>query len=88
MGIRILNASEVDHFRVGINNDPEFKIIGRYMSMNLVMEIEAHKLLFSVRDGEIKEIRPVLPMIDSVDVYIKGRTKFWEEVMNSLRRIS
>lgn len=81
MGIRILNASEVDHFRVGINNDPEFKIIGRYMSMNMVMEIGADKLFFNVREGELKEIRSVLPMIDSIDVYIKGRTEFWEKLL-------
>ncbi len=79
MAIRIL--SEAEHMRTCINNDPELKLIGRHVSMNMAMEIGADKLLFHVREGEIKEIRPVLPMIDSIDIYLKAEKEDWEKLL-------
>jgi hypothetical protein len=62
MAIRILNPNRVEYLRVSINNDPEFKIIGRYMTSDIVMEFGADKRLFKVREGDLKEISLVLPM--------------------------
>jgi hypothetical protein len=81
MTIHILSGSELEHLRKSINNDPEFKIVGRYVTVNIVMIIGADKWLFNVHKGEIKEIRPVLPMIDTVHFFIKGSEEFWEKLL-------
>jgi len=81
MAISILSGNEVERLRVGINNDPEFKIIGRYMTLNLAIEVGSDKRLFKVLEGELKEIGPIHRMVDSVDVYIKGSEEFWEKLL-------
>lgn len=81
MTLRILDTNEVERLRVAINNDPEFKIIGRYMTVNIVMEFGNDKRLFKVREGDLKEIVPALSMIDPIDIYIRGREEFWEKFL-------
>ena len=39
MSIRLLDASEAQRYRIGMNNDPEFKLLGRDMTLNLVIEV-------------------------------------------------
>jgi hypothetical protein len=71
-----------ERLRTGINGDPEFRIIGRYMTVNLVMQIGADKRLFRIREGLLDKIVPVLPMVDPVDICVKGSESFWEKLLS------
>lgn len=82
MSICLLDADEAERFRVGINIDQEFKIVGRDMTLNLVIEIGTDQRLLKVRDGEVKGIGRNIPMTDPVDVYISGASEFWKNLLS------
>ena len=82
MAIRILNAGEAERLRKAVNNDPEFKLVGRYMNVSIVIEFGAEKRLFRVRDGDLHEISRVVPLIDPVDICIRGKEEFWNKLLS------
>lgn len=82
MSVRLLDANEAERFRIGLNNDPEFKLLGKDMSLNLVIEVGSDRRLFKVRDGEVSSIGRAVPMADPVDVYIKGGDEFWSKLLS------
>ena len=82
MSVRLLDSNEAERFRIGANNDPEFKLLGRDMTLNLVIEIGSDRRLFKVREGEVRAIGRIVPMADSVDLYIKGGDEFWRNLLS------
>ena len=82
MSIRLLEAGEAERIRVGINNDREFKLVGRDMTLNLVIDVGGEQRLFKLRDGEVRTIGQLVPMAESVDVYIKGAREFWKHLLS------
>ena len=82
MSIRLMDANEAERFRVGINNDAEFKLVGRDMTVNMVIEVGGDQRLFKVREGEVRAIGRMVPMTDPVDLYIKGAYEFWNNLLS------
>ena len=81
MAIRLLDVDEAETLRLLINADGEFRLVSRDIHLNLVLQVGGQSRLFRFADGELKAIRPFVPLTETVDVYIKGNDDFWEKLL-------
>lgn len=84
MEIRILDGNETTRFRKYLNDDPEFKLAARYMTVNLVMDFGGIKRLLKVREGDLAEIGHATILGDPVDIYIRGTKEFWGKLLQPI----
>lgn len=81
MPIPLIDADEAEQIRLGINNDPEFMLVGLDMKLNLVFGVGGDRQIFKVREGEVKTILNIVPPADPLDVNIKGSDEFWRNLL-------
>ena len=82
MAIRLLDGHEAERFRSRMNDDPEFKLVARDMTVNVAIEVGSEARLVKVRDGELRAIGRFVPLTEPVDIYIKGAGEFWEKLLS------
>lgn len=82
MSLRFLDANGAEQLRARINNDPEFELVSRDMSLHLCLEVGNEKLLIVFHDGKSESIRRFVPMAEPIDVYIKGASEFWRLLLS------
>jgi hypothetical protein len=82
MSIRLLDGHEAERFRRRMNDDPEFKLVARDMTVTLAIEVGSDARLVKVRDGELGAIRRFVPLTEPVDIHIKGAGEFWEKLLS------
>ena len=81
MPIQLLDADVAEYIRLGINNDPEFKLVAREMKVNLVFKVGSEQQTFRVREGEVRTILNIVSPPDPLDVNIKGANEFWKNLL-------
>ncbi len=79
--IRFLRAGENEYIRERINNDPEFRVAGRYLSEDILFVAGDRQCIFRLRDGRVKEILLDPTPMDSWSFYIKAPEKSWEKFL-------
>lgn len=84
MSIGLLDAARAERFRVSLNNDPEFGLVGRDMSLNLVIGVGGEQRLLGIREGQLMAITQFVPMDHSADIYITGDGEFWNNLLSPL----
>lgn len=81
MAIRLLDGREAERFRSRLNEDPEFKLVSRDMTVNLALEIGGDSRLVKLRDGDLRAIGRFVPLTEPVDICIRGTSEFWEQLL-------
>jgi len=81
MTIRFLQADENEYVRERINNDPEFRVAGKYLSEDILFAAGAKQCIFRLRDGVVKEILLDPSPMDSWSFFIKAPEKSWEKLL-------
>ena len=56
MTIRFLEPNENEYVRERINNDPEFRVAGKYLSEDILFGVSDRQCILRLRDGVVKEI--------------------------------
>jgi len=79
-----MDADKAKRYCSTLNNDPEFRLLARDITLNLAIEVGSDRRLLRFRDGELKAIGPMVPMADPVDVYIKGGSDFWNKLLSQV----
>ena len=78
MKIHFLDPNRIDHIRNTINDDPEFNIAAKYMSQDVLLEVENRQCIFKIRDGVLKDIILNPSPMEPWNYFIKGPEKSWE----------
>jgi hypothetical protein len=82
MSIRLFDADGAKRFLVLINNDPEFRLVSRDITLNLCFEVGNERRLINFRDGRLEKIGRFVPLAEPVDVTIKGPGEFWQSLLS------
>ncbi|MFC1919824.1 alpha/beta fold hydrolase [Chloroflexota bacterium] len=86
MAIRFIDPNEVEHFRQGINNDPDFGIVGKFLSTDILLQVDNKMCIFKVRNGVIEEIKLDATMFDTWNFFIKAPAEEWEKFLEPIPR--
>jgi hypothetical protein len=57
MTVAFLDPGKIEPLRQSINRDPEFKMAARYMSEDILLEVESARCIVRVRNGAVHEIK-------------------------------
>jgi len=80
MAVRFLDPNQVERFREGINNDPEFRLAAKYMSKDILLGVGDSQCIVRVCDGVITEIE-LTPILDSWSFSIEASAESWEKFL-------
>lgn len=66
-----------------VNNDPEFAVVGRLMDVDFLWEVGATRLLFIVRQGQIKDVKlnDEITFNDSWEFSLRGPEESWKKFL-------
>ena len=78
MKIRFLDPNRVNQIRDYINSDPEFKLAAKYMSQDILLQVDEKQCILKIRDGVIKDILLNPSPMDQWSFFIKAPEKSWE----------
>ncbi len=84
MTIRFLDPKEVEYFREGINNDPEFRLAAKFFSKDVLFIFGDSQCIVKIREGVIKEILLNSTFMDPWSFFIKASTESWEKFLRPL----
>jgi hypothetical protein len=73
MTVVFLDSNKVEGLRNAINNDTEFKLAARFMSEDVLLEVDDSRCIVKVHDGVITEIKLNPPSDDHWCFSIKAR---------------
>jgi hypothetical protein len=82
MTIGLLDAGAAEQWRGRVNDDTEFRLIARDMTLNLAIEVGGESRLVKIRDGTLSAIRAFIPLTEPVDIIIKGGGEFWRKLLS------
>jgi len=83
MTVAFLDSSKGERLRNVINNDTEFKLAARYMSEDILLEVDDSRCIIKVRDGVIMEIKPNPTSDDHWGFSIKATAESWDKLLQS-----
>jgi len=83
MRVVFLDSSKVEHLRNAINNDAEFKLAARYMSEDILLEVNDSRCIVKVRDSVVTEIKLDPPSEDHWSFSIKATADSWDKLLQS-----
>ena len=78
MKIRFLDPNRVNQIRNSINNDPEFKLAAKYMSEDILLQVDEKQCILKIRDGVIEDILQAPSPMDQWSFFIKAPEKSWD----------
>lgn len=81
MAIVFLDSSKVEQFRNAMNNDAEFKLAARFMSEDVLLEVDDSRCIVKIRDGEVTEIKLNPPSNEHWSFSIKATAKSWDKLL-------
>ena len=84
MTIRFLEPNENEYVRERINNDPEFRVAGKYLSEDILFGVSDRQCILRLRDGVVKEIMLDPTPMDSWSFFIKAPEQSWEKLLQPL----
>jgi hypothetical protein len=83
MTVVFLDSSKVERLRNVINNDTEFKLAARYMSEDILLEVDESRCIVKVQYGVITEIKLNPPSNDHWSFSIKATAESWDKLLQS-----
>ena len=81
MTVVFLDSKKVEGLRNAINNDTEFKLAARFMSEDVLLEVDNSRCIVKVHDGVITEIKLNPPSDDHWSFSIKARAESWDKLL-------
>jgi len=81
MSIIFLDSNKVERLRNVINNDAEFKLAARFMSEDVLLEVDDSRSIIKVRDGVVTEIKLNPPSNDNWSFSIKATAESWDKLL-------
>ena len=83
MAVVFLDSSKVERFRNAMNNDAEFKLAARFMSEDVLLEVDDSQCIIKVRDGVVTEIKLTPPSNNYWSFSIKATAESWDKFLQS-----
>ena len=83
MTVVFLDSSKGERLRNAINNDAEFKLAARYMSEDVLLEVDDSRCIVKVRDGVVAGIKLDPPSDDHWSFSIKATAESWDRLLQS-----
>jgi hypothetical protein len=83
MKVVFLDSSKVEGLRNAVNNDTEFKLAARFMSEDVLFEVDGSRCIIKVRAGVITEIKLNPPPDDHWGFSIKATAESWDKLLQS-----
>lgn len=81
MTVIFLNRGKVEQLQNAINGDEEFKLASRFMSEDILLEVDELRCLIRVQDGVVTEITPDPGPVDRWSFSIKANVTSWEKLL-------
>ena len=81
MKVLFLDPNEVERFRKGINNDPEFRLAAKFMTEDVLLEVGNSQCTVRIRDGLITEMNLAPTFMDPWSFAIKAPAESWEKFL-------
>ena len=81
MAIRLLDEGPAEQFRMWMNEDPQFRLVSREMTLTLALVVGAQRRLIEVHDGRILSINSADLSEKIADVTIEGTEEFWKKLL-------
>jgi len=81
MTVVFLDSSKVERFQNAMNNDAEFKLAARFMSEDVLLEVDDSRCIVKVRDGVVTEIKLNPPSSDHWSFSIKATAETWDKLL-------
>jgi hypothetical protein len=73
----------VEGLKDAINNDTEFKLAARFMSEDVLLEVDESRCIVKVQDGVVTEIELNLPSDAQWSFSIKATAESWDKLLQS-----
>jgi hypothetical protein len=83
MTVVFLDSSKVEGLRHAINNDTEFKFAARFMSEDVLLEVDESRCIVKVQDGVVTEIELNPPSDAHWSFSIKATAESWDKLLQS-----
>jgi hypothetical protein len=83
MTVPFLNPGQLERLRQDINQDAEFKLAARYMSEDILLEVDNSRCIVKVHDGAIQEINPDPFSNEHWSFGIKATSGSWDKLLQS-----
>ncbi|MFC1919891.1 alpha/beta fold hydrolase [Chloroflexota bacterium] len=82
MAVKFIDPNEVQRFKDGINDDPEFGLLAKFLSTDVLIQVDDNMCIFKVRKGAIEEIKLNATMFDTWSFFIKAPSEEWEKLLD------
>ena len=81
MSVIFLDSNKVAQLINTLNNDSEFKLAARFMSEDILLEVDDSRSIVKVRDGVVTEIKLNPPANDNWSFSIKATAESWDKLL-------
>jgi hypothetical protein len=81
MTVIFLDSSKVEQLRDAMNNDAEFKLAARFMSEDILLEVDDFRCIVKVRDGVVEEIKLDPPPDEHWSFSMKATAETWNKLL-------
>jgi len=81
MTVIFLDSNKVAQLINTLNNDSEFKLAARFMSEDILLEVDDSRSIVKVRDGVVTEIKLNPPSNDNWSFSIKATAESWDKLL-------
>ena len=83
MRLVFMDANKIGRLQDTMNHDPEFKLAARFLSEDILLEMEDSQCIFKIRDGVVTGIDPAPHSRDPWDFSLKASAESWEKLLRS-----
>jgi hypothetical protein len=83
MKVIFLNSDKLEHLRNILNNDSEFRLAARYMSEDVLLEVDDSRCIVRVSDGVVTELKLNPSSDDHWSFSIKATAESWDKLLQS-----
>jgi hypothetical protein len=84
MTVIFLDLNKVERLKNTLNNDAEFKLAARFMSEDVLLEVDSSRCVIRLRDGVVTEVK-LNPTADTTGSFsIKATAGSWDKLLQPL----
>jgi hypothetical protein len=81
MTIIFLDSKKVKQLKNTLNNDAEFKLASRFMSEDVLLEVDSSRCVIRLRDGVVTEVKLNPPADETGSFSIKATAGSWGKLL-------
>lgn len=78
-----LDSNKIGRLQDTMNHDPEFKLAARYLSEDILLEMQDSQCLLKIRDSVVTGVNPAPSSNDPWSISIKATAESWEKLLQS-----